>query len=170
MPSPITATTRYIHPETAVVYWVPTVADVNAPTRAELEVTGVGALGAWDLTAEIADAAGWEISATRVPVPDLGNRYTSKIAGRIETGDAQLMFYASNDTQDIRTVLQRGDRGVIVIMHGGDVPTQLCDVYPVDIVSVSAPLNVAGDPAQITIDFAVNALPGEQAPIPAAGP
>lgn len=162
MPEPVNTALRYIHPETAVVYWVPEIEDVNAPTRLELEHED-----AVDLTREIADAPGWGVSANRVAVPDLGFRFTSRISGRIDPEDSQMVFYASEDTEDIRDVLSRGDRGHVVIMHGGDVVGQKMDVYPVQVVSLSKPLNVAGDPAQITVDFAVTGMPGEDVEIPA---
>lgn len=162
MPAPLAPVTRYIHPQQARVYWLTEVADVNAVTRAEIEdSTSV------DLTAEIADAPGWGVSANRVPVPDLGSRFTSRIAGRIDPEDAQLVFYASADTEDVRTLYSLGDRGFILIAHGGDVAGQACDVYPVEVVAISKPLSVSGDPAQITVDFAQTAVPGQDVTIPA---
>jgi hypothetical protein len=165
MPTPVSRAVRYIHPEVARVYWLPAVADVNAPTRVEIE-----AVESFDLTQEIADAPGWGIAANRTPVPDLGTKFTGRVAGRIDPEDAQMVFYASSDTEDIRSVLSRGDRGFVYIAHGGDVPTQLADCYPVEVVSVSKPLSVGGDPAQITVDFAVTAKPGEDVVIPAETP
>ena len=167
MPTAINVTTRFIHSETAKVYWVGSITDVNSPTRSELEFSGVGPAGAWDLTGEIADMTGWEVSANRVPVPDLGSKLTSKIAGRVETGDAQITFYSDTTTNDIRKVLTRGDRGFIVIMDGGDVTGQTMDVHPVDIVSISKPISVEDDPAQVVVDFGISDLSGEDVVIPA---
>lgn len=161
-PAALPATERYISPEVAVVYWVLTVANLNAPDRAELEaVTSV------DLTAEVAAMQGWEISADRVAVPDLGTRKTGRISGRVNPGDAQITFYASQDTDDVRSVIQRGDHGVVFIADGGDVAGQSCRLFAVEVSAVTPTVDVAGtEGARVMIDFSISDW-SENAVIPA---
>lgn len=159
--TPLTTSTRYIHPAVAVVIWVDTIADIHAPTRVELDA-------GTDLTGEIADAPGWGVSANRVPTPDLGTKFTSRIAGRIDPEDGQIVFYTSSDGEDIRTLLGLGDRGNLVICYAGDVEDHPASVFPVEVTALSEPLSVAGDPAQLTIDFAETAEPATNVPLPAA--
>lgn len=159
-PAALATSNRYIHPGTAVVYWIPAIATLDSPTRVEINA-------GTDLTGEVADAPGWAVSANRVPAPDLGTKFTSRIAGRIDPEDSQILFYADKETTDVRSLLSRGDQGYILIAHGGDVAARLCDIYPVEVVAISKPLNVAGDPAQIPVDFAITAEPAEDVALPA---
>lgn len=157
----INPTIRYVHPQTVKIYWVPSIVDVNAYTRAEIN-TG------WDLTAEIADMQGWEVTPNRVQVPDGGTLFTGVVNGRTNPGDAQAMFYASKDGNDIRLLLEEGDRGNMLILHGGDVAGRLSDCYPSEVASVSTPVNISGDnAAQITVGFSIHSLPGRNIPVPA---
>jgi hypothetical protein len=160
MTTPLTATERYISPEVTKVYWVPAIADITAPQRAELDA-------GTDLTPEIAAMTGWEVAADRVAVPDLGTRFTGRISGRVNPGDAQITFYASQDTADVRDVLARGDKGFIYIADGGDVPTQKARVFAVEVSAVTPTVDVAGtEAARIMVDFSITAA-AEQVEIPA---
>lgn len=165
MPQSLTATQRYINPERTAYYLVPTIADINAPTREELE-----AADAWDVTKEIAAATGWEVTTDRVAVPDLGSRKTGRISGRINPGDAQISFYASEDTQDIRQELKRGDRTHVVILDGGDIPGQAMRVFAVEVSAVTPTTDVAGtEAARVVVDFAITDW-SEDAVVPPALP
>ncbi|SCL31949.1 hypothetical protein GA0070616_4362 [Micromonospora nigra] len=151
-PQPLPTTQRYISPEVTAVYLVPDIVDLAAPERDELDhETSV------DLTPEIAALTGWEVSTDRVAVPDLGTRKTGRISGRINPGDAQISFYASQDTEDVRTVIQRGDRTHIVILDGGDVAGQSMRVFAVEVSAVTPSVDVAGsEGARVMVDFAIN--------------
>lgn len=151
-PEPLTPTQRYIAPEVTTTYWLTTVADLQQPTREEIDAgTSI------DLTPEVAAMTGWEISADRVAVPDLGTRKTGRISGRINPGDAQISFYASEDTDDVRQAIKRGDRGVILILDGGDVAGQSMRPFRVEVSSVTPTTDVAGsEGARVVIDFSIN--------------
>lgn len=146
-PTPLNTTNRYIPPEVTAVYWVPTIADINNPTRLEIDA-------GTDLTAEVGGMTGWEVSAERVPTPDLGSKFTGRIGGRVNPGDAQISFYASEDTMDIRDLLARGDVGYVYIADGGDVAGQKARVFQVDVSAVTPTIEVAGStPAMVNVDF-----------------
>ncbi|MFI2663737.1 hypothetical protein [Micromonospora carbonacea] len=150
-PTALPATDRYISPEVTVYYWVPLIADINTPTRAELDDDE-----SWDLSAEVAAATGWEVAADRVAVPDLGTRKTGRISGRVNPGDAQITFYASQDTDDVRSVIKRGDRGNIYIAYGGDIAGQHARVFAVEVSAVTPTVDVAGsEAARVVIDFSI---------------
>lgn len=159
-PTPLSTTTRYIAPEVTKVYWVPTIADITAPTRLEIDA-------GTDLTGEIAAATGWEFGADRVAVPDLGTKATGRISGRTNPGDAQHVFYASQDTADIRDLLARGDSGYVYIADGGDVTGQKARVFFVDVSAVTPTLDVAGTEAsRVMVDYSVKQV-AEETTIPA---
>lgn len=159
-PTPLSSTIRYIPPEVTKIYWVPTVADINAPTRLEIDA-------GTDLTGEVAGVSGWEVSADRVAVPDLGTRFTGRISGRVNPGDAQLTFYASQDTADVRDLLARGDTGYIWIGDGGDVAGQKARVFQVEVSAVTPTVDVAGSEAsRVMVDFSITRV-AEETTIPA---
>lgn len=151
-PEPLSETRRYINPETTVVYWVPTVVSLASPTRDELDhATSV------DLTGEIASMTGWEISADRVAVPDLGSKKTGRITGRVNPGDAQIAYYGDETTADIRDVKSRGDGGAIYILDGGDIEGQKARGFTVEVSSITPTTDVAGtEAARVMVDYAIN--------------
>ena len=149
MPSPLAPTKRYVAPEVTKTYWAANVADINTGVRNEMEA-GV------DLTGEIAAMAGWEISADRVPTPDLASKRTGRITGRINPGDASITFHASETTADIRDVLERGDRGYIFILDGGDVPNRKMRVFKVEVAAITPNIDVAAsENSRIVVAFSI---------------
>ena len=156
----IDPTKRYIRPGITKVYYLPAAADYTAVTRAEIDA-------GTDLTPELADVAGFSTTSDTVDAPDWGSRFTSKVAGMVSVDDSSLTLYASQDTQDVRTLLPRDTTGYIVWMDGGDVADQLMDVFPVTVTSVGK-LRTQSDPAQVQISFAITSEPSEDQTIPAA--
>lgn len=160
--TPLAVTDRYVAPETTKTYLVDSIASISAPTRVELDA-------GTDLTAEIATATGWATAAANVAVPDGGTLFTAQIPGRVTPEDATIAFYASLDTQDVRTVIARGDTTHIVLLYGGDVEGQHMDVWPVKVRSVSKPIDYAASGAMmVNIQFSPTAEPAEDVLIPAA--
>src|SRR5690554_4879036 len=96
--TPLNPTTRYIPPGVRQYYFVPTIADKNAPTRTELDA-------GTDLTGEIAEVSGFQATSESVDTPDLLSRFTSRVPGRITADDSSITFYASQDSDDVRTLL-----------------------------------------------------------------
>ena len=66
-----------------------------------------------DLTAEIAEMSGFTVTSDSVDTPDLSNRFTAKIPGRITADDSSISFYASSTSADVRTVLPRDTAGYV---------------------------------------------------------
>ncbi|WP_433415026.1 hypothetical protein ACQP1V_36245 [Microtetraspora malaysiensis] len=143
-----------------VVYWCPSVANKNSPTRAELNA-------GTDLSREIADVSGWQTTSNQVDTPDMATRFTGKIPGRISADDSSLTFYASQDSIDVRSLLPRDTAGFVIWMDGGDIANRKMDVYPVRVSSVGKARSVGDEPARITVQFAVTSQPAEDVTIPA---
>jgi hypothetical protein len=156
----ITATTRYFDVGKTKVYFLPTVSNLNAPTRAEMNA-------GTDLSPEVADVAGWSVKSNLIQTPDFATRFVSQIAGRIEAEDSSLTFYASSDSVDVRSLLPRDTNGFIMWLDGGDVPTHKADVYPVTVTAVSKMRSAGSDPARIQISFSITRSPGQDVTIPA---
>ena len=162
MATPIPTSERFFAPEISKVLFLTTIAAANlAATRPELTA-------GTDLTDEIADLAGWNVSSGTIDTPDLGSRFTKQIGGRLTVEASSLTVYASRDGVDAREVLPRDTVGYLVFMDGGDVPTEPMDVFPVKVTSVGKVRSTGDQAGQLTINFSMPAVPAEDLPIPAA--
>lgn len=157
--TPITTAQRYFAPEICKINFLPAVANKNSPTRSEINA-------GTDLTPEISAINGWAVTSNLIDAPDYGSRFTSKTPGRTDAADSSLTFYASQDTTDVRELLPRDTTGYVVIMWGGDVPAQKCDVFPVKVSSNEKNLPDNAD-ADIVVHFAITSVPAEDVAIPA---
>lgn len=158
--TPIAASTRYYPPGTREVYWVPAIANKNAPSRAELDA-------GTNLTGEISAMAGFSVASATVSVPDLANRFAPDIPGQITAQSSSITMYTSEDSQDVRQLMPRDTAGFVVVLWEGDTPGRLMDVFPVTV--TSAPKDVTTTNAgTIAIDFAVTSVPVENVVIPAS--
>lgn len=157
--TPISASTRYIPPGTRAYYWVPTIANKAAPTRAELDA-------GTDLTREIAEVSGFQTTSESADTPDLGSRFTSKIPGRITADDSSITLYASQNSQDVRQLLPRDSSGFIVQFPEGDVASRTMDVFPVKVSSAPKETSIE-DPGKIMVQFTVTSEPKENITVPA---
>jgi hypothetical protein len=157
-PSPLTPTVRYVPPGTRKVYWVTTIATYTSPSRGELNA-GI------DLSNEIADITGFTVTSGTADTPDLSSRFVSQIPGQITAASSSLIFYASNTSSDVRTVLPRDTAGFVVILWEGDVTGQRCDVFPAK-VTASAPDGNMQNPERINVTFSITKIPAVNVVIP----
>lgn len=160
-PTAITASIRYFRPGTTKVYWVTTMATYTTPTRSEINAGK-------DLSGEISEINGFQVTSASIDTPDLGTRFASKIPGRISADDSSISFYASSTGfTDARSVLPRDTTGFLVIMDAGDVTTTgRMDVYPCTVGSVPK-MRSLEDPAQVQVQFYITRVPAEDIVIPA---
>ena len=156
--TPLTPTTRYFPPGTRKLYWVVTIANYNAPTRAELNA-------GTDLSAEIATMNGWSLAGSTVDTPDMGSRFTSQVPGRLTSANNDITVYLSQNSVDARTLLPRDTNGFMVCLWEGDVTGQKMDVFPARVVTQAVDTTV-DDPGQVTISFAVTKIPAINLTIP----
>lgn len=160
MSTPITPSTRYYRRGVTKVLWLPAVANIAAPSRPEINAGTA-------LEGETGAMAGWQTTSATVPTAALGSRFTPTVPGEITAAESSLTLWASKDGNDVRTLLVREARGFIVWMDEGDVPTQTCDVFPVQVTS-QAKVREMDTAAQIMVQFSITAEPSENASIPAA--
>jgi hypothetical protein len=121
--TPITVTTRYTPPGRRKYNWLTAVSGYPAaPTRAEINAGS-------DLSAELAEVNGFELTGDSADAPDLGGGFVAQVPARVTASDSEFVFYASSNSNDIRTVLPLGSAGFGLILPEGDVPTQKCEVW-----------------------------------------
>lgn len=157
-PTPLTPTTRYFPPGIRKVYWVVTISNYLAPTRAELNA-------GTDLSAEVETMSGWSVTSAAVDVPDMGSRFTSQVPGRLTSATNEITIYNSQNSNDARTLMLRDANGFMVLLWEGDVTGQKMDVFPVRVMSQAVDSTV-DDPGKTTFGFAVTRLPATNATIP----
>ena len=160
--TPISATTKYINPETTVVLWVASIANKAAITRAEINL-GI------NLVNENSACEGWNTEAESVGIPNMGSRFTGSIPGRITAEDSTLSMYADVGGSDSRTLMSQDTNGYIVWMDGGDVAGRKCDVFPVRVASVAkANRSVEGsEAAMLMFKYSITSSPAVDVTIPA---
>jgi hypothetical protein len=160
-PTPVLlAKPRFYQPGITRIYFVPTIANPSAPTRAEL------AAGT-DVTKQVRAIDGWLVSADQLEAADMGSRFTGKVGGRTSADNSALTYYGAQDGIDIRGLHPRGALGFYVFLDGGDVEDYLMDVYPIEVISLGKNRGDS-DPFNITIQFSITSEPFEDVDIPAA--
>ncbi|GAA4626608.1 hypothetical protein GCM10023196_035540 [Actinoallomurus vinaceus] len=158
--TPISASSRYVNVNTTVVYWVPTIANKNSPTRSELNA-------GTNLVGENSAASGWTVKTDLVETPTMANRFTPKIPGRIQADDSSLTMYMDLGGTDARALMPADTNGFIVWCDGGDVTGRKMDVYPVRVASHSKPRSTeAKEAATVEIMYAITDQPAEYVTIP----
>jgi|SRR5215216_176020 len=155
----ITATTRYFRPGVTSIVFATSVASQASPTRAEINA-------GTDLRNEVSAIDGWAPTSEFLDAPDLGTRFTSRVAGRISVDDSSLTFYASLTSVDVRSLLPRDATGYILFMDEGDVAGRKMDVFKVTVASAPK-LRAIDDVSQIQVSFSITASPSENVTIPA---
>ena len=152
--TPLNPTSRYFPPGTRKVYWVPTIANYLAPTRAELNA-------GTDLTAEIAQGGmtGWSLAGSTADVGDLGSRFISTVPARLTSATNNIDFYLDTGGNDARSLLTRDTNGYVVVLWEGDVTGRRMDVFPARVITQANDTNTE-DPGKCTIEFAITKIPG----------
>jgi hypothetical protein len=159
-PSPLAGTSRYFIAGTRVYYWVPSIANKNAPTLAEFNA-------GTDVTAQVAAVAGFDLTTNMLDVPDAGSTYVSTIPGRQTTSASSINFYQSSTSSDIRSLLTQNLTGFLAFLTEGNIVGGKCNVFPVTVASVSPDQNIEGS-AQVMIQFGVTSKPAMYINIPTA--
>jgi hypothetical protein len=158
--TPITATLRYTPPGRRKYNWLTAVSGYpGAPTRAEINAGS-------DLSGEIKEVNGFELSGDSADAPDLAGGFVAQVPARVTASDSEIVFYASSNSTDIRTVLPRGTAGFVLVLPEGDVAGQKCEVWPATVKSMFLDGSVE-DPAAVHVQFSITRLPIQNLTIPA---
>lgn len=156
----ISASTRFINVGTTAVLWVPSIGNKAAPTAAELNA-------GTNLVNENSAASGWTVKTDLVETPNMANRFTSKIPGRIIADDSSLTMYRDLGGTDAHSLMPVDANGYVVWMDGGYVTGRIMDVFPVRVASHSKPRSTdAKEAATIEIMFSITDQPAEYVTIP----
>lgn len=112
------------------VYWVTSIANINAPTTTELNA-------GMDLTSTLtADGlSGFNPNTADVDTSSLASTFTTNVNGRTSFSNTQLTLKRQSGTDTIFTTLTRDTAGYVVIRRSitqstSWASTQACEVYP----------------------------------------
>jgi hypothetical protein len=138
----------------------PAVANLAAPTRAELTAGTV-------LTG-ITGISGFQIANSPVDTPTLDSQFTSNVPGEDKAGSCSLNFEdkRNSESTSIRAALAKGTNMTIVYMPYGDVPTQRCEAWPATSTGVNDVVDMT-KAAEYQVGFAIPSPPQQNAVIPA---
>lgn len=149
----------YAYDLSVQVLWIDTIADVQAPTDAEI-ATGLDLQVLYDLT----DIVGWEVD-TEIIKDGKWGPFEEQRLGEQSIADSRLIFAADRAGNDVRTLWARGDAGNIVILPSGpylEHPTAPVNVYPVRVAQLTQQQQLrSGGGSLIRVVFAVTARVGE---------
>lgn len=159
--TPITQSTRYFRRGVTQIYYLPDVADPDNPTRTEMDA-------GTDLSPEVADISGWQVTGGEIDTPDLATVFTGSIPGSTDVEDSSITFYASQDGADVRELLPRGTSGFVMIMGGGDTADNKADVFPIRVRSVGKEYSLDDEAARAQVQFSITREPSEDVTIPSA--
>jgi hypothetical protein len=157
--TPITASDRYYRLGTTKVLWLPTIATLASPSRAEINA-------GTDLSPEITATSGWEVTGNTEDTTALGSIFIGKVPSTTTAAESSLTFYADSTSVDVRGLLLRGSIGYVIWMDEGDVAGHLMDVFPTRVTSAPKQRDITSV-AQIMVNFAILREPAENIAIPA---
>lgn len=122
------ADVRFIRRGVSKVYWVPTIANINAPTATEVNA-------GTNLTPQLAELSGFSYTNQPVAAGDWGDNFDPKVVGLDQAADSTVQIYEKRVTNNLRSVLAKGTAGNLVIFFAGLAGTtpaagDKCDVWP----------------------------------------
>lgn len=154
---------RFVRRGVTKIFFVPAVADIAVgATRAEITA-------GTDMSAQVAEVAGWLMTNQAIPTPDLGSSFESSIPGTNQTADSSLTFYEDLEDETLEEMLPPLTPGFVVFLRKGDKPTsKSMDTFPVRVASKSSAITTGNEAARWTASFGITGEPSLDQPVPAA--
>ena len=154
---------RFVRRGVTKIFFVPAVADIAVgATRAEITA-------GTDMSAQVAEVAGWLMTNQAIPTPDLGSSFESSIPGTNQTADSSLTFYEDLEDETLEEMLPPLTPGFVVFLRKGDKPTsKSMDTFPVRVASKGSAITTGNEAARWTAAFGITGEPSLDQPVPAA--
>jgi hypothetical protein len=139
-------------------FWVPTIASAALiPTAAEVNA-------GTNMTASVADIAGFNFSNSPIATPDMASTFTSNIPGEDVAADSTLTFYEDTTTNTLQTTLAKGVSGYVAIFFAGiaganPAAADKAEVWPVQSTGPFREYSMGNDSARWGVKFAMTAPP-----------
>lgn len=158
--TPIGTALRYIPEGVRHFNFLPSVATLASPTRAEINA-------GTDLTPQVAGFGNWGIVSSPVSTPDLASTFVTSIPGLLTVDGTTIDMYADSTSSDARSLMPRNASGFILVLPEGDTAGRKMDVFPVKVASAEKMASIGGNPATISFTFTITSAPAENVTVPA---
>lgn len=140
------------------VFWVPTIAS------AALIPTAIEVNAGTNMTASVADMAGFAFTNSPIPTPTLDATFTTNIPGEDTAEESSLTFYEDTATNTLQTTLAKGTEGNIVIFPTGTAGASpaagdKAEVWPAQSTGPTREYSMGNDPARWMVRFAMTKAP-----------
>jgi hypothetical protein len=150
---------RFMRKGTTKVYFVPTIANLAAPTTAEITAGTV-------LTTQIAEVNGFTFTNNPIDTPDMGSSFVSKIPGEDTVDTSSFRFYEDKSSNPIRTVLAKGTNGYIVFFPSGTAGASPAagdktETWPVTVASNARTYSAGNEAASYMVVLSNTAAPSD---------
>lgn len=140
-------------------YWCTAIANMAAPTAAEINV-GIA------LAARIADISGFTYKNKPIETPDLSSAFVSTIGGEDQAEDSGLILYDDDTSMALWNALPRNTAGFMVINPYARVGGTKCRVWPVVSLGQNDEFKTDATAAKFLVDFSVSIRPNLDAAFP----
>jgi hypothetical protein len=150
---------RFFRRGRSAIKFAPSVAG-NSPTRGEI-TAGL------DITAQVADIAGFNLSNAPIETPDLATTFNSQIKGPDTTDASTITFYDDDASSTIRTTMAKDVAGVLLMFPYGDVATKRVEKWQVSSTGVNDEWSLDATAARFVIGYAILAVPFQNGVTPA---
>lgn len=144
--TPLATLNPYIPLDVRKVYWVLTIANINAPTRGELDA-------GTDLSPQLVDMTGFSVSGSTVDSQALVGA-ALKLPGPKSVDDSAVTMRNSRTSTDARTIMTQGLTGNIVVLPEGDTTGFKMNAFQVVVNAVPLSPGIV-DPATTEFQFAL---------------
>ena len=158
--TPISTVSRYIPEGTWHFNFLPAIATLASPTRAEINA-------GTDLSPQVAGYGTWAVIGAAVATPDLASSFVPSIPGLLSADGTTLSMYADPSGSDVRTLLPRNTVGFMLVLPGGDVPGRKMNAFAIKVLQAAPSSSLGGNPAVIELVFTPTSAPVENITIPA---
>jgi hypothetical protein len=150
---------KYIYSGLYKIYWLPAVATISAPSRAEINA-------GLDLTPALSKISGFSVANQITEIAPVGSAWVEQRPGTNKSSASNaLMLYDDKVSMVMRdTWLIPGYPGYVLLAPYGDAGGRHCDVWPVFIASASQTWEQI---AMYLVTFAARSFPAIRGVLPA---
>lgn len=120
-----------------------------------------------DLSTDIADIAGFELSNAPIDTPNLADEFTPQIDGEDTVATSTLTIYDRDDSEVHRNALEKGTAGDVLMLPYGDITGKRAEIWPAKVTGTNDNWTVGAEAARFTSGFAIVATPTQNAAVPA---
>ena len=155
---------RFFRRGKSELFFCPAVADLTAPTAAEI-TAGV------PLTPGVQAISGFQLENAPIATPDLETTFDSQIDGPDTTATSTITFYDDDvtdpATDPIRVGLAKGTDGFVVMCPYGNVTGKRAEVWPARSTGVNDTWDLGATAALYVVGFAITGEPEQNAALTA---